>query len=195
MTAAPRKTAKTAKRPAKRAATRKSAVKAPRTLNEFMTLALAMETEAAKRYAEFADAMEMHNNLEVAALFRKMADIEARHATQIMAEMGWKEPPAMPPGKATWEGFEAPETTPGDEVHYLMQPWHALQLALQNEERAERFFGKLARAATTATVRNAALELESEEREHVELVKAWLKKVPKPDSDWANDPDPPCYTD
>jgi rubrerythrin len=191
MTPAPRKTTKTAKRPA----TRKPAVKAPRTLNEFMTLALAMETEAAQRYVEFADAMEMHNNLEVAALFRKMADIEGRHAAQIMAEMGWKVAPAMPPGKATWDGFEAPETTPGDEVHYLMQPWHALQLALQNEERAERFFGKLARAATVATVKKAALELESEEREHVELVKAWLKKVPKPASDWANDPDPPSYTD
>ena len=199
MTAAPRKTAKPAPRPAARKAAvkapRKAAVKAPRTLDEFMTVALAMETEAAARYAEFADAMEMHNNLEVAALFRKMADIEGRHAAQIMAEMGWKEPPAMPPGKATWEGFEAPETTPGDEVHYLMQPWHALQLALQNEERAERFFGRLARAATVATVKQAARELEAEEREHVELVKAWLKKVPKPDSDWANDPDPPSYTD
>ena len=191
MTPAPKKATKAAKRPA----TRKPAVKAPRTLNEFMTLALAMETEAAQRYAEFADAMEMHNNLEVAALFRKMADIEGKHAAQIMAEMGWKVAPAMPPGKATWEGFEAPETTPGDEVHYLMQPWHALQLALQNEERAERFFARLARAATVTTVRKAALELEAEEREHVELVKAWLKKVPKPESDWAVDPDPPSYTD
>jgi rubrerythrin len=191
MTPAAKKTTRPAQRPAKRT----PAVKAPRTLNEFMTLALAMETEAAQRYAEFADAMEMHNNLEVAALFRKMADIEGRHAAQIMAEMGWKVAPAMPPGKATWEGFEAPETTPGDEVHYLMQPWHALQLALQNEERAERFFGKLARAATVTTVRKAALELEAEEREHVELVKAWLEKVPKPESDWAVDPDPPSYTD
>ena len=199
MTPAPRKTAKPAPRPAARKAAvkapRKAAVKAPRTLDEFMTVALAMETEAAARYAEFADAMEMHNNLEVAALFRKMADIEGRHAAQIMAEMGWKEAPALPPGKPTWEGFEAPETTPGDEVHYLMQPWHALQLALQNEERAERFFARLARAATVATVKKAALELEAEEREHVELVRAWLKKVPKPDSDWANDPDPPSYTD
>jgi len=191
MTSAPRKTT----RPAPAAAARKPAVKAPRTLNEFMTLALAMETEAAERYAEFADAMEMHNNLEVAALFRKMADIEGKHATQIMAEMGWKEPPAMPPGRATWEGFEAPETAPGDEVHYLMQPYHALQLALQSEERAALFFARLARAATVGTVRKAALELETEEREHVELVKAWLAKVPKPDLDWAVDPDPPSYTD
>jgi hypothetical protein len=26
-------------------------------------------------------------------------------------------------------------------------------------------------------------------------VRAWLKKVPEPDTDWANDPDPPRYTD
>jgi rubrerythrin len=191
MTPAPTKKAT----PPRRAVARKAAASAPRTLAEFMTLALAMETEAAERYAEFADAMEMHNNLEVAALFRKLAGIEGKHAAQIMAEMGWREAPPMPPGRPTWEGFEAPETTPGDEVHYLMQPWHALQLALQNEERAERFFGRLARAATVGTVRKAALELEAEEREHVELVRAWLAKVPPPDSDWAVDPDPPSYTD
>ena len=73
-------------------------IKAPRTLTEFMALALLMETEAAQRYAEFADAMEMHNNSEVAGLFRRMADIEAKHAQQIMAEMGWREAPAPPPG-------------------------------------------------------------------------------------------------
>ena len=187
--------AKKTRTPVTRAGARRPAVKAPRTLNEFMALALAMETEAAARYAEFADAMEMHNNLEVAALFRKMAEIEGKHAAQIMAEMGWKEPPALPAGRPTWEGFEAPETTPGDEVHYLMQPYHALELALANEERAERFFAELARAATTASVRKAARELQAEEREHVELVRAWMKKVPKPDADWANDPDPPVYTD
>jgi rubrerythrin len=191
MTAAPRKTTQ----PARRAAARTPAARAPRTIAEFMTLALAMENEAAQRYTEFADAMEMHNNPEVAALFRKMAEIEGKHAAQIMAEMGWTSPPAMPAGRASWEGFEAPETTPGDEVHYLMQPWHALQLALQNEQRAQRFFGRLARAATVASVKKAARELEAEEREHVELVKAWLARVPPPDSDWSHDPDPPSYTD
>jgi rubrerythrin len=168
---------------------------APRTLEEFMTQALAMEVEAGQRYAEFADAMETHNNREVAALFRKMADIEGKHAKQIMAEMGWTTMPAPRPGTAFRTGFEAPETAPGDEVHYLMQPYHALELALANEQRAERFFGELARAATTASVRTAARELQAEEREHVELVRAWMKKVPKPDADWANDPDPPAYTD
>jgi rubrerythrin len=173
----------------------KTPVRAPRTVPEFMALALVMEYEAAQRYAEFADAMEMHNNRDVASLFRKMAEIEGKHAAQIMAEMGWKAVPPLPAGTPTWEGFEAPETTPGDEVHYLMQPYHALQLALQNEQKAERFFARLARTAGTDTVRKAARALQDEEREHVLLVKAWMAKVPKPDADWANDPDPPSYTD
>lgn len=191
---------KTAKQPAKRnaavARTARSAapaIKGPRTLAELMARALTMEIEASQRYAEFADAMDTHNNREVAMLFRKMAHIEGVHAAQIMAAMGWKHAPAL--DGFSWEGFEAPETTPGDEVHYLMQPYHALQLALANEQRAERFFARLVRAATVESVRKAARQLQAEEREHVALVKAWLKKTPKPDRYWADDPDPARYTD
>jgi len=189
------KAGKPAKAPAKRAAAGKPVAGTPRTVNEFMVLALVMESEAAQRYAEFADAMEMHNNREVAELFRKMAVIESRHATQIMEEMGWEKTPPLPVGMPAWDGFEAPETAPIDEVHYLMQPYHALELALANEKRAERFFARLARVAGTDSVRKAARALQAEEREHVELVRAWMAKVPKPDADWANDPDPPSYTD
>ena len=167
----------------------------PRTIDEFMMQALVMEIEAAQRYTELADAMEMHNNLEVAALFRKMAEIEGRHEKQIMEQMGWTTMPPPRSGLLSWEGFEAPETTPGDDVHYLMQPYHALQLALASEQRAERFFARLARAATTDAVRKAARELQAEEHEHVQLVRAWMKKMPKPAADWANDPDPPVYTE
>jgi rubrerythrin len=169
------------------------AIEGPRTLIELMAQALAMEMEAAQRYADFADAMDVHNNREVAALFRKMADIERKHAAQIMAAMESKAPPAS--GKPSWDGFEAPETTPGDEVHYLMRPYHALQLALVNEQRAERFFARLVRAATVESVRKAARELQAEEREHVALVKAWLKRTPRPDRYWDDDPDPARYTD
>ena len=171
------------------------AAKGPRNLSELMSQALEMEMEAAQRYADLADAMETHNNLEVAALFRKMSEIETKHATQIMAAMAWERAPAPPAIRHAWQGFEAPETTPGDEVHYLMQPYHALQLALSNEERAERFFARLVRVATADSVRKAARELQEEEREHIALVKMWLKKTPKPSPHWAEDPDPARYTD
>ena len=168
-------------------------VSAPRTLDEFMALAVAMESEAAQRYAELADAMEMANNVEVAELFRRMANIETRHARAIMAQMRWEDyaPPRPTP---SYRG-EGPETPVSDDVHYLMQPYHALELALACEERAQRFYADLARMAGDATVQSAARELEAEEREHVALVREWLSRVEKPAANWADDPDPPRYTD
>lgn len=168
---------------------------APGTLDEFMALALLIENEAAQRYSELADAMETHNNRDVAELFRRMAAIEARHAQKIMAEMKWRHAPAVPVALHSWAGFESPETTPSEDVHYLMQPYQALQLALAAEQRAEQFFSRLVSLAKVAKVRKAARELRDEEREHVALVKDWMKKVPKPATDWADDPDPPRYMD
>jgi rubrerythrin len=160
-----------------------------------MAQALDMEREAVARYTEFADAMDVHNNTEVATMFRTMARYESKHAEQIMAQMGWTADPLAPTGGFAWPDMESPEAVPADEVHYLMQPWHALQLALAAERRAEAFFGELARSTTDEAVRRAALELQAEEHEHVQLVQAWIAKVPVPDGDWAIDPDPPRYTD
>lgn len=76
-----------------------------------------------------------------------------------------------------------------------MQPWHALQLALAAEQRAEAFFGKLAAACDSEPVRQAALKLQREEAEHVILVRTLLEKVPEPKGNWDDDPDPPRHTD
>lgn len=164
----------------------------PRTLADFMVLAWQMECEAADRYAELADVMEVHNNRDVAALFRRLAAIEQIHARRIMADMHWKAPPAPPPpGSDAWGGLEAPETTPSDEVHYLMQPYQALALALAAERRAVAFFDRLARSVGDERVRAAAEAMRDEECEHVTLVEEWMRKVPRPTADWADDPDPP----
>ncbi|MCC6194178.1 MAG: rubrerythrin [Burkholderiales bacterium] len=166
---------------------------APETLAELMANALAIELEAAERYGELADVMETHNNPEVATLFRRMQHIETLHAETIRNEMGWT---GAPPAQAASLGEpEGPETAAYDDVHYLMQPYHALEIALAAEERALAFFTGLARAAAAAPVREAAERLAEEEREHVELVRQWMSRVPKPDHDWRTDPDPPRYTD
>lgn len=168
---------------------------APSSLAALMAQAWAMELEATERYEELADVMEMHNNREVALLFRKMAGYEAAHAKEILEEMGWAQSPprlsGAPPQAPAWHDAEAPETTAYDDVHYLMQPYHALQLALAAEERAERFFARLVETATDGVVRDAARRLQAEEQEHVALVRAWMAKVSPPERDWAVDPDPP----
>src|SRR5690606_37302892 len=133
------------------------------TLAEVMAQALGIERDAAERYSSLADVMEVHNNREVAELFRKMASIEATHAQQIMGAMGWKQPADAPSVSRWWPGGDAPESILQDEIHYLMTPWHALQLALGAEQRAEAFFAELASNAPTEAVREAALEMRNEE--------------------------------
>ena len=163
------------------------------TLDSFMAAAIAMEEEAAHRYEEFADAMEMHNNREVAEMFRKLAVVEGRHAEELLAQRGWTTVPLVP--RIEFEGNEGPETADTLAVHYLMTPWHALELALVNEERAVRFFAHLAATTSDENVRQAALEFKAEEEEHVALVKAWMERVERPAKDWAVDPDPPRLVD
>ena len=166
----------------------------PVTLADMMAHALAIERAAVDRYNALADVMEVHNNRAVTELFRKMAQIETRHVEQIVARMGWKSATAAPaPGP--WAGIEEFECVPEDQVHYLMWPWHALQLALDAEQRAEAFYARVAETAGADAVRRAALELRDEEHEHVALVRAWLEQTPDPGTDWADDPDPPRYTD
>jgi rubrerythrin len=160
-----------------------------------MLQALAMEREAVARYGELADTMDAHNNVEVAALFRRMAEYEGRHVAQILADMGWSDDFVAPRRPGFWTTPEAPESVSLDEAHYLMHPWHALRLALDAERRAHGFFAAMAESAASDEVRRAALALRDEEAEHVALVEAWLAKVPEPGPDWAEDPDPPRYTD
>jgi rubrerythrin len=165
----------------------------PRTVAEFMAQAWAMEVEASDRYAELADLMATHNNREVSELFAKLARIEGKHRDQIAAQMGWTSPPDAV--GCRWETPEGPETTDYGELHYLMQPWHALKLAEHNERRAVEFFERFAAARVPAEVRTAALEMAADEREHVRLIEEWLARVPPPEPGWDEDPDPPAVAD
>jgi rubrerythrin len=157
---------------------------------DFMARAYTMEVEATDRYAQFAEQLETHNNREVAQLFRKLSQIEALHARQILEQMGWPSMPAPPPPFA-WEGAEGPETAPFDALHYLMQPWHALEIALRCEQNAQKYYEGIAASAAPEPVRAAAREMGVEEAEHVRLIREWMKKVPQPAAGWDEDPDPP----
>lgn len=176
----------------KKAARRARARSAP--FADFMVQAYVMESEARDRYTDFADQMEVHNNAAVANLFRRLARIEGLHAEKIMKEMGWRTPPAATRGWI-WGHADAPESVPVTELHYLMQPYHALELALQCEQRAESFFSGIARSVAPEDVKRIAIGMAKEERQHVRLIKDWLKKVEKPAPGWDRDPDPPYLSE
>ena len=89
----------------------------PASLADVMAQALAMEREAVQRYNALADVMEVHHNREVEALFRSMARIEAKHAAQIMAEMGWSDSSGAPASTGSPFAADAPESVPEDAIH------------------------------------------------------------------------------
>ena len=160
-------------------------------LPELYAHALAIEIEAEDTYALLADQMDVHNNRELAALFRKLSVIEGKHAKEIEERAKDIVLPDIAPWEYQWQSPASPEAADVDDVHYLMTPHHALMMALAAEKRAQAFFEDLARSASDPEVKAMAEEFAAEEREHVRLVEDLLARHPAPAEGWDEDMDPP----
>lgn len=161
------------------------------TTEELLAYALRMEQEAVERFNDLADQMEVHHNYEVADLFRKLAEIESTHVENVGTAAAGRELPSLLPWEFEWHGGTSPEGGPLEEAHYLMQPWHAIELALEGERLAAGFFRQVAETASDHRVAKLARELAEEEAHHVALLEKWQKRFPKPGKDWDSDLDPP----
>jgi len=159
-------------------------------LPTFLAYSVVMEEEAAERHDELADVMDVHNNPDVAATFRKLAHYSRLHAREIREQSATLELPKIAPWDFEWEGGEPPETADSDEVHYLMNRAQALRLAMENEQRAHDFYAEISREAPNAEVRKLAAEFAAEEREHLDLLIAWREKIPESEDEPLIDPDP-----
>jgi rubrerythrin len=153
------------------------------TMIDFLARALAIEREAAARYLQFADQMLVHENPRVAAAFEQLARRESEHHAQLQARarahsfsLG-----DMKPWEYRWIDPESAQAAPLGEVHYLMSPWHALGIALENEERARRFFESVAaHEGCPAEVRSLARELASGEAQYAAALAELRSHTPRP---------------
>jgi rubrerythrin len=161
-------------------------------LSDLFAVAYQIEADAVERYKLLADQMETHNNPELVAVFRDLARAEGIHAEEIRRQAGDIDVIAHARKIAKWGKGESPEEAELDAAHYLMTPWHALQMALAGEKRAVAYFSHVAENATDEKVRDMAKEFVEEEAEHVNLCYRLLRKYPAPEGEaWAEDPDPP----
>ena len=160
----------------------------------FFAQALAIEVEAAERYALLADQMEVHNNKEIAAIFQKMATVEQEHRAEIARRAG-DSLAAHSPERFAWIIPDGPETAAFEDAHYLMTPRQALLLARFNEQRAVDYYAAIAAAATDPQIVALAMEMAADEREHVRWVDQWLEQFGPDDPDWDEDTDPPVYSE
>jgi rubrerythrin len=159
-------------------------------LADLFALAWQIEADAVERYKMLADQMETHNNPELVKVFRDLARAEGIHADEIRRLAGDIDVVAHAQRVGRWKG-DSPEEVDLDAAHYMMTPWHALQMALVGEKRALEFFTGVVETTKDAKIKQMAAEFVEEEAEHVNLVYRLLRKYPEPAEGWSEDPDPP----
>ena len=147
--------------------------------------AIAIEREAAERYAELAERMSDLGNDGAADVFRRLAGFEAEHLETLRARTRGVPLPAVAPGGYAWLDAGAPETVARELVYRLLTPRGALEIALAAERRAEAFFADVQAAADDPALRALAAEMRAEERDHIAMVERALAQSPADRVDWA----------
>ena len=160
-------------------------------LNDLLAVAYQIEFDAVERYNLLADQMETHNNPELVKVFRDLARAEGIHGEEIRRLAGDFDVAARAREIARFGRGDSPAEADLGSAHYLMTPWHALQLSLAGEKRALAYFTSIVETAKDPKVKTLAAELVEEEAEHVNLVHRLLLRYPKPSENWADDLDPP----
>lgn len=158
-------------------------------VEEFLVHAMELEETSNEHYAELADAMEVHNNLEVAELFRKLANYSRLHAEEVHLKAADMELPQITPWDFKWKCPSTPEAFCMEDAHYLMTTNQAMEIALFNESRGRDFYREVADNTPNEAVKKLAVEMAEEEGWHVEMLREWQAglEVQQPQDDF----DPP----
>jgi rubrerythrin len=161
-------------------------------LADLFAIAYQIEADAVERYNQLADQMETFNNPELVKVFRDLSRAEGIHAEEIRRQAGDIDVAAHARGLGPWPSGDSPEQADLAGAHYLMTPWHALQMALAGEQRAVAFFSRVVEAAKDPKIIEMAREFLEEEVAHVNLCHRLLQKYPAPQGEaWSEDHDPP----
>jgi rubrerythrin len=156
-----------------------------RSAQELYAHSIAIEREAAERYAEFAERMADLGNTAVAEVFVMLASVEAQHLRQLQRRTEGVALPRLDAHSYRWLDAGAPKAVARELVFRLMTPRNALVIALGAEKRAQAFFEHVLMTAADAALRELACEMAADEAEHVALIERLLARTPDPLVDWA----------
>lgn len=148
--------------------------------NELYAHAIALEREAAERYAEFARRMDDLGNAAAAEVFTTLARLEEEHLQTLLERTQGVAIPQYLNEQYAWLDAGAPETTARDLVFRLLTAHQALEIALRAERRAQTFFEKVMLTADDPALRALAREMAAEEGEHIGLVERLLEHTREP---------------
>ena len=145
-------------------------------LREFLARAIHLESAAAQRADELADAMQTWGNKEVEAFFRKMADYSRTHLREAMAMAGFRHAGELPAADPAWADGDGPEAAAWWGVDGLMGIEHAIELAIEGEQRGLEYYEDVANGTSNEKLRAMAEAFAAEERGHVAELRGALQK-------------------
>jgi rubrerythrin len=160
-------------------------VSAIRSASALYAHAIAIEREAAERYADLARHMDDLGNEDVAELFRRLAVFEAEHLDTLEARTAGLTIPEIAANGYAWLDAAAPESLARELVYRLLTPRAALEIALDAERRAMKFFQDVKAGADDPALRALAQEMAMEEQGHVAMVEQVIARTPAVGVDWS----------
>ncbi|NVN86983.1 MAG: 2Fe-2S iron-sulfur cluster binding domain-containing protein [Rhodopseudomonas sp.] len=144
------------------------------TLDEFFGYAAKVEEDAALNYDELAAAMTKVGNLEVAKLFKQLADFSRLHLAEVKSRAGSIDLGKNVPPDYAWPNHATPESTAVWAADPSMSRLGGLKVALQGERRGYEFYSAVEATSKNPAVAAAAKEFVKEEAEHVKILEAWI---------------------
>lgn len=143
-------------------------------IGDLLSIALAAERMAVKRYTRLAEAMHEYGNQQAATLFERMIGEEQQHEDVIL-DWAKLEGVALRTdiGRIAWQDPQVRtdyDSEAIDPAHST--PYRALAFAVHNEERAFRFYAHVAASAEDDALRQFAENLAREELGHAALMRS-----------------------
>jgi rubrerythrin len=157
-----------------------------RSCTELYAHAIAIEREAAARYAEFAQRMSDMGNAAAAEVFGTLSVLEGEHLETLLRRTEGLKIPQPRPYEYSWLDAGAPETPARELVFRLLTPHQALVIALGAERRAEAFFEEVLVSTDDPALRALAREMAADEGDHVLMLERLLERTPEEIVDWAS---------
>jgi rubrerythrin len=144
-------------------------------VEEFLAHTIQLESEAALRFGQLADAMTTAGNKEVGRLFRRLADYSLLHLGDAKARAGFRDLPAMESGDYRWPDIESPEAAAIWAADPFIGIEQALQVALDAETAGLNFYADVLAATDDPEIQVLAKEFVQEESEHVAELQRWMQ--------------------
>ncbi len=165
---------------------------------DLITGSIRTMTDVAECYHELAEQMETCNNPVVAATFSELSELQqqlVRALDSLIPDTGTH--------SNLMQSGESPETRLYAGSHYLMHPWHAINLALETERELLAPLLALADSRSDETTTDGSAvpgfsetqQISARVTQHLDTLSAMLSRQPVPDADWHLDPDPPMLDD